>query len=330
MVCWPLPVIHETSERQAGFVPPNLSPRGLELIPHELADGVYALMANRVPKDNNGLVVGRDAALVIDAGITPGVGRYLQDVVGKHTDKPIRYLVNTTYHGDHSFGNASFGDDVTIVSSRLNKAAMTTMGLEEEKQLRLSSLYGDPHLDEVVSWRAPDLVFDRFCEIDLGGRVVHLWHFGPGNGSGDTIVHVPDAGVAWVGNFLRHAGIPPMLLAGDPVGYGRSIRSLKATLRADTLVPGHGPLTAAADGISWHLSYLDRLATEVSRRSEAGETVEKMLAEYTLDDPLQLSEVVPSAGPDEAGRFDALVRSNHELNVLLAYRWLTSAAAWAA
>lgn len=320
--CWPLPVIHEMSERQEGFVPPNLSPKGLELIPRELADGVYALMANQVPKDNNGLIVGDKAALVIDSGITPRVGRYLQEVVGKVTDRPIRYLANTTYHGDHTFGNTAFGDDVTLVSSRLNKASMATMTLQEEIELRASSMYGDAGLEEVVSWRQPDLVFDRFCEIDLGGRVVHLWHFGPGNGSGDTVVHVPDAKVAWVGNFLRHAGIPPMLLAGDPVGYARSVKALKATIRVDTLVAGHGPLTDAEPGISWHLHYLEQLARTVSRLRDSGASVEKVLDEVVLDDPLPLSEVVSDAGADESERFDRLVLSNHRLNVLLTYRWL--------
>jgi cyclase len=322
MVCWPLPVVHEMHERQEEFVAPNLSPKGLELHPRELADGVYALLANRIPKDNNGLIVGDKAAMVIDGGITPSVGRHIQEVVGKITDKPIRYLANTTYHGDHTFGNAAFGDDVTVVSSRLNKASMATMTLGEEIDLRLSSMYGDEGMEEVVSWRQPDLVFDRFCEIDLGGRVVHLWHFGPGNGSGDTIVHVPDAKVAWVGNFLRHEGIPPMILAGDPVGWTRSIMALKATIRVDTLVAGHGPLTNAEPGISWHVKYIEAVASEVSRLRDEGASLEKVMEEVVLDDPLPLSDVVPDAEPGEAERFDKLVMSNHRLNVLLTYRWL--------
>jgi cyclase len=47
MVCWPLPVVREMHERQEDFVSPNLSPKGLGLHPRELADGVYALLANR-------------------------------------------------------------------------------------------------------------------------------------------------------------------------------------------------------------------------------------------------------------------------------------------
>ena len=67
----------EIAERPEGYGGPNLSPVGLELVPHELAQDVWALMANLPPKDNNGVVAGREATLVIDAGITadrwPGV-----------------------------------------------------------------------------------------------------------------------------------------------------------------------------------------------------------------------------------------------------------------
>ncbi|WP_028922208.1 MBL fold metallo-hydrolase [Pseudonocardia acaciae] len=316
MHCWPAPVVPEATERQPGFMAPNLSPKGLRLLPHELADGVYALMANQLPKDNNGLVVGTRAALVIDAGITPGVGRYLLGVARELTDRPIRYLANTTYHGDHTFGNVAFGDDVAVVSSRLNKAAMTD--LEAEKRMRSESMYGDPGMEEVVTWREPDVVFDRFCEIDLGGRVVHLWHFGSGNGSGDTLVHVPDARVAWVGNFLRRAGMPPMLLAGDPIGYTRSIRAMKATLELDRFVPGHGPLSDAEPSVSWMLAYLEDLAAGVDQRLRQGVPLEDLYGAIPLRDPLRLPPETPGAD-----RFPALMQSLHELNILLAYRYLT-------
>ncbi|KAB8189131.1 MBL fold metallo-hydrolase [Nonomuraea phyllanthi] len=317
MYCWPAPVVPEMTERQKGFFAPNLSPVGLELIPTELAKGVYGLMANRLPKDNNGLIIGSKAALVVDAGITPGVGKYLQEVVKKITDKPVRYLANTTFHGDHTFGNVAFPDDVAIVSSRLNKASMTD--LEKEKELRGESMYGDPGMEEVVTWREPDIVFDRFCEIDLGGRVVHLWHFGTGNGSGDTLVHVPDARVVWAGNFLRHAGMPPMLLAGDPIGYSRSIRAMKATLELDRFVPGHGPLSDAEPSVSWMLSYLENMAASVDRYRSEGMDLDTMMDTIELKDPLTLPSEIPGAD-----RFPALMDSLHRLNVLLAYRYLAA------
>lgn len=307
-----VPVIHEMSERPPGFIAPNLSPAGLRLQPQELAEGVYALMADEPPKDNNGLIVGRDAALVVDSGITPGVARHIQEVAADLTDKPIRYLANTTYHGDHTFGNSAFGRDVTVFSSRINKAAMTD--LDAEKRVRAESMYGDDSLDRVLTWRKPDVVFDRFCEIDLGGRVVHLWHLGPGNGSGDTVVHVPDAKVTWSGNLILPASVTPMMLIGDPIGYTRTLRTMAALLDMETVVPGHGALGPAEPGISVLISYLEHLSAAVRRGKESGMPLEAMYDELPM-----WGIRPPAAAPEE---FRLLLRSLHRLNILLTYRWL--------
>jgi len=104
--------------------------------------------------------------------------------------------VNTTYHGDHTFGNASFPTEVTVVSSVVNKREMTDLGFE--KRIRGGNMYGDERLlDAITQWRTPDVVFEHYAEIDLGGRVVQLWHFGPGNGPGDTVSTSPQP--AWPG-----------------------------------------------------------------------------------------------------------------------------------
>jgi glyoxylase-like metal-dependent hydrolase (beta-lactamase superfamily II) len=157
----------------------------------------------------------------------------------------VRYLVNTTYHGDHSFGNASFPAEVTVLSSRINRDNMTD--LAAEKARRADNLDGDVALlDAVTDWRRPDVVFESAAEIDLGGRVVQLLYFGPGNGPGDTIVYLPDAKVAWTGNYLGHAGIAPMLLQGGPTPDLASLRRLRAALpELGTIVPGHGPVGTA-------------------------------------------------------------------------------------
>lgn len=307
-----LPVAHEMTERPPEFIAPNLSPTGLQLRPQELAEGVYALMANDLPKDNNGLIVGKNAALVVDSGVSPDIGRHIQEVAADLTGTPIRYLANTTYHGDHTFGNAAFGAEVAVFSSRMNKAAMTD--LSTEKRIRTESMYGDGSLDTVTTWRTPDVVFDRFCEIDLGGRTVQLWHLGPGNGAGDTIVYVPDAKVAFTGNFAMPAGITPMMLIGDPLGYARTLRTMRALLDVDTLVPGHGYLGPAEPGVSALISYSEHLAVAVNRGRETGVPLDVMYQEL----PIWGIET-PANAPEQ---LHALVRSFHRLNILLTYRWL--------
>jgi cyclase len=312
----PVHVVPELGERPPGFIAPDLSPQGLKLQPKRLADGVYALMANTPPKDNNGIVVGDKAALVVDAGITPDIGRQIQELAGQLTDRPIAYLANTTFHGDHTFGNAAFPGQVVVVSSRPNKAAMDD--LEHEKRLRGESMFADPAtLVGVQAWRRPDVSFDAYLEIDLGGRTVELWHFGPGNGPGDTLVYVPDAKVCWTGNFLGRAGIAPMLLIGDPPAYIASLQAMRDTLDVDRLVPGHGFMAAAKPAVDWMLRYLERLLDTVSTRRTAGEPVEAMLDSIPLWDAMKLPPFLP-----RTRKLAKLIHDLHRLNILATYRWL--------
>ena len=197
----------EIEERPADYVGPDLDPEGLVLQPQELGAGVHALMANRPPKDNNGIIVGSKAALVVDAGINGSVAYQIQDIAAKKTDLPLSYLVNTTYHGDHTFGNYAFPPEVVIISSIENRQSMGYLG--REKRTRSGNLRGNvAAVEDVTEWRLPEIVFEESLAIDLGDRFVELWHFGPGNGPGDVIVYVTDVKAARTGNFLPNAGIP--------------------------------------------------------------------------------------------------------------------------
>jgi cyclase len=317
----------EIAERPEGYGGPNLSPVGLELVPHAFAEGVWALMANLPPKDNNGVVAGRDAALVIDAGITPEVSATIQSIAAGLTDRPLCYLVNTTYHGDHTFGNAAFPEEVVVVSSRINKANMADLAYE--KRTRSANMYGDAALlDEVTTWRLPDLVFDSYAEIDLGGRVVQLHQFGPGNGPGDTVVYVPDTRTAWTGNFVCHAGTAHMLLQGGPEPYLGSLRRMREALpELETIVPGHGPMGDGPAAVAALIGYLERLHDEVWASAEAGRSLEETYAACTDPwaerlDPALAAAMAGYPVPADLARQGmlALCRDLHRLNVLATYR----------
>lgn len=279
----------EIAERPAGYEGPNLSPVGLELESHELADEL--------------------------------------------THRPLRYLVNTTYHGYHTFGNAAFPADVTVISSRINKENMTDLGYE--KSTRSKNMYGDEGLlDAVTDWRAPDVVFDSHAQVDLGGRVVELWQFGPGNGPGDTVVYVPDARAAWTGNYLCHAGTAPMLLQGGPEPYLASLRRMSDALPdLRTVVPGHGPVGDGPEAITWLVDYLERFRDDVVELHAAGHSLEETLElcpspyEDGLDDRLRAA-LAAYRGPQDAiqAGFLALCRNLHRLNVLATYRVVAGSA----
>ena len=304
----------EIEERPQGYLGPNLDPEWLVLEPNELDKGIYALMANTLPKDNNGVIVGERSVLVVDAGINGEIARQIQDIVHRLTDKPIRYLVNTTYHGDHSFGNYAFPQDVTIISSTKNKESMRD--LEREKRIRSGNLRGNvAAIADVTNWRRPDIVFEPYLEIDLGRQKVQLWYFGPGNAPGDTIVYVPSAKVAWTGNYLPAAGIPPMLLEGAPGPYIASLQSMQRTLDVKTIIPGHGPMGPAKPALENLIAYLEELRDNVRTHIAEGRSLEDTLSTYSMSDRLR-----PPAGVSPTPDMKNLSSNLHRLNVLATYR----------
>jgi cyclase len=121
------------------------------------------------------------------------------------------------------------------------------------------------------------VVFDDHTEVDLGGRTGQLWHFGPGNSPGDTVVldlgaqlqWVPEARPAWTGNLLGHRRVAPMLLEGGPAPYLDTLARFKSTLDVRTIVPGHGPLADARALDAW-MAYLRELLEAVTRARRLG------------------------------------------------------------
>ena len=307
----------ELKERPGGYQGPNLDPEGLVLHPHELGQGVYALMANIPPKDNNGVIIGTKAALVIDAGINGAMSQQIQEIVGGLTDKPLRYLVNTTYHGDHTFGNYAFGDDVVIISSTMNRASMSD--LDVEKGFRTPNLYGNVGaIADVTEWRRPDVVFDDYCEVDLGNRVVELYHFGPGNGPGDVIVYEPVTKAAWTGNFLPRGGVGPMLLEGGPGPYIESLEKMRDAIEVKTVVCGHGPMGEGHDAIDTMIGYLRGLRDSVDAAVRAGQALEATVDQTALPERFASPDLPAPAGE----MLGQLNRQMHRLNVVATYRAL--------
>jgi cyclase len=304
----------EMFERPAGYVGPDLNPSKLRFRPRAFADGVYALLATPVPRDNSGLIVGSDAALLVDAGINGSVARALQQLAARLTRRPLKYLVNTNYHGDHTFGNYAFPSSVEIIAHRATAASMAD--LDYEKRVRSRNLVGhEDAVADVTVWRKPDRVFDDALDIDLGNRIVQLRHFGPGNTPGDTIVCVPDARIAWTGNFVSNERIIPMLLEIGPRSYAETLRRAQAALDVDTIVPGHGPLATPAT-FGHTIRYLEALERDVRAATAAGGTAADVVDALPLPNEFAL----PWWFPNRSLR--RLMRQFQRLNVLFVYREL--------
>lgn len=146
-----------------------------------------------------------------------------------------------------------------------------------------------------------------------------LWHFGHSNAPGDTIVYVPDAKVAWSGNYLPAAGLPPMLLEGGPEPYIESLKMMKRTLDAEIVMPGHGPIAEARASIDSLLSYLNELRDNVGRLVAAGKSLHDTMEAFPLPERLRPPADLP-APPEAKAEMRQLFPDMHRLNVLSTFR----------
>ncbi len=265
----------------AGWLPPPLDPTGVQLETREIAPGVYALLSNRPPVDNSGFVVGQRGVLVIDAHINGDMARQIQAAVRRVTDKPILYLVNTNAHGDHTFGNYAFPAETTVIAHR--KTAEAMRHFEAEKANLLPAVGGKREIFGDVELRLPDVTFETTLRLDLGGRVVELHHFGPGNTPGDTVVYLPEAKVAWTGNLILGEATIPWAIEGDARAYLETLAALAARLDIETIIPGH-VLTTSGKTLSSYLHYLGGLIDDVQDARRAGLSLEETLAALPLDE----------------------------------------------
>lgn len=295
----------------ASFIPPAIHPEGVRLQTRQLAPGIYALLSGHGFVDNSGFVVGDRGVLVIDAHINGDMARQIQAAVRAVTDKPILYLVNTNYHGDHSFGNYAFPAETKIIAHRLTAERMRHF--EQEKRLMLRTVNNDPKVFGDARLRLPEVTFEKRLSLDLGGRVVELYHFGRGNTPGDTVVYQPDAKVAWTGNLVVGAGTIPPIFEGGAGEYLKTIARFAERLEVATVIPGHGaPATGAILGR--YLSYLGELLETARLAARAGSSLEDTLATNPLGEAYLPPE---GAVPEEIVAF---LNGLHQLNLQQTYR----------
>ncbi len=303
------------SQAPPGFIPPPLNPSGARLETRELAPGVYGLLSTKPPVDNSGFVVGEHGVLVIDAHINGAMAGLIQTAVRQITNKPILYVVNTNYHGDHTFGNYTFPQETLIVAQQ--KTAESMRDFEREKQFILPTVDNDPTVFGDVRLRLPDLVFDEYLELDLGGRVVELHHFGHGNTPGDTVVFVPEARAAWTGNLIVGEGSIPFLIEGGAGAYLETMAKFAHTLEVRTIVPGHGPLTSGAI-LGRYLPYLSELIESVRKSIRAGQNLEEAIAATPLGQ--RYTQDTAGSGSPLPAQFVAFRAGIHRWNVWRTYQ----------
>jgi cyclase len=204
---------------------------------HEVADGVFAYVQpdGSWMINNTGFLVARDGVSAIDSCSTERRTRAFLDTIAGVTAAPIRTLVNTHHHPDHTAGNGFF-PGAAIVAHEKARAEMRMLGLPHNSGVWTDVDYGDLELalpfltfaDRMTLWAD-----DRRCEL--------LYCGGPAHTTNDVVVWLPEQSVLFAGDLLFNGGTP-FLMSGSVVGAIDVLEGFLRPLGAKTIVPGHGPV----------------------------------------------------------------------------------------
>ena len=229
----------------------------------------------------NSLVrVTNDGVILMDAKL-PGDQNYtgLMEQIKSVTDKPVKYLIVTHHHADHTGNNAKFTEaGVPIVA-------------QENLKKNLESYNFNPRPG------APSILYDKDYAIHLGGAEVQVHHYGRSHTSGDSVVYYPDLKVVAVSDAVTTSPGPGPLV--DYAGGGSAIEwqhVLDSILKLDfdTCVPGAGPLLTKADVQTFKTKF-DTMISRAKELVRNGVAKDQLLMQLKTDD-LGWTPRIPDAG----------------------------------
>lgn len=220
-----------TAVSPAAFAQFGAGPAELDLV--RVTDDVYVIHNEFVPGNVTALITD-DGVLLIDTKYAidyDTVAAMLADV----TDQPVRYVVNTHYHDDHSGAN------------QLHQRLGATVLASENARLKM--------LNADRSEGLPNVTIEDSATIHLGDTSVLLYYLGRAHTDGDIVALLPDHGVLVTGDIYANDPGTPELVDYSGGGSAREWpRTLERALALefDTVVPGHGTVASRADLVGFH------------------------------------------------------------------------------
>ena len=290
----------------------------------EITEGVYAAIVNPRPPmyvfANSLIVINEESVLVVDTHQSLSAARALLAEIRKLTDKPVRTVVNTHWHGDHVYGNQVYRQafpDVKFIghhTTREDVLGEGTKRLQDDIEQMPASIEqrqewlrtgkgpnGQPLSEEDraaversarlrkaqlaelrdIQLLPPGQTFDKELILHRSQREIRLLHFGPAHTRGDVVVYLPQEKILAVGDLLEDAF--PYLGDSYPSGWADVLAKV-GELDADTLLPSHGPLQTDRILLQLETRLFRVLADKVAGAVNKGLTLEETQAQVKLEE----------------------------------------------
>ena len=233
-----------------------------------VADGIYMLVGSG---GNIGLAVGEDAIFLVDDQFAP-LSQKITDAIRAVSDKPVRFLLNTHWHGDHTGGNENFGKVGVLIVAHDN--VRQRMSVEQFLARFNQKVPASPKA------ALPVITFSEVVTFHINGDDIHAIHVKNAHTDGDAIVHWQKSNVMHMGDVFFN-GFYPFI----DIGSGGSINGMIAGAttaltyvnESTRVIPGHGPLGGKADLVAF-VAMLTGIRDNVQKLVARKQTLEQVLA----------------------------------------------------
>jgi cyclase len=237
---------------------------------NQISDGLYETLDGRGA--NGGLYVGNEGVLVIDAKMDKESVDQTIEEIGKITDKPVKYLVNTHSDGDHVNGNQYFPEEVIIIAHENCREEFFHPGRDGSP-----SIWGDPTMTPFV----PEITFRDHMDIFYGSEKVELWYFGVGHTTGDIVVYFPVEKTAFIGDqfFLGRPQLIHSYKGGNSFEHVKTLTKMLETIDAEKFCSGHSEIVDR-QAIKDHISQMQARQEKIRSLIDEKRTLEEITDEF--------------------------------------------------
>src|SRR3954471_9664817 len=221
-----------------------------------------------------------EGVLLIDTRTHPHDAQDLLARIRKVTDKPVKWVINSHFHGDHNFGNAVFKAAGATFVAQQETARIMQKQIQKERPRRIEG-YKTRGLDpNEVKLIAADVTFDNAMTIRLGGREAQLMYFGPGQQAGDTFVLFPHARTLFTPGAFGKRSMPNMAFTTSVENWIKLLDQV-AAMDVDKILPAHGDVAERADVKELAAMLADEYAT-VKQAVDKGLSVDEAIKTLTF------------------------------------------------